>query len=272
MIGDHKQLSTITLQDENKSKVDDKSLNSIELDDCRESLFERLFRICQREGWTQAYDTLTYHGRMHKDIASFINLHFYNGILQEATDRQVAPLTYGLLDKNDKYESLIASKRLHFIPIREIDNTNLSDKTNVSEANTVVDLSKALLNIYRTNNLDFDPEKTLGIITPYRNQIALIKHQLDATGIPELQNIMVDTVERYQGSQRDVIILSFCFNRPYQLNYFCNMNREGTVDRKLNVALTRAREQMIMVGNDCILSQNPIYRKLLDTISDNQKR
>lgn len=78
---------------------------------------------------------------------------------------------------------------------------------------------------------------------------------------------MIDTVERYQGSQRDVIILSFCFNKSYQLKNFCSMNREGTVDRKLNVALTRAREQLFLIGNDYILHQHPIYRKILQHIT-----
>lgn len=263
MIGDHKQLSTIALQDANKSKVEDEALNTIDLYDCRESLFERLFRICQKEKWEHAYDTLTYHGRMHKDIASLVNTHFYDNILQEATDRQNAPLGFELFDETDRLQSLIASNRYAFIPVRELDNTNLSDKVNEAEANVVMSLVKALLSVYRANRIVFDPQKTLGIITPYRNQIALIKHKLEQENIPHFNEIMVDTVERYQGSQRDVIILSFCFNRPYQLNYFCNMNREGTVDRKLNVALTRAREQLFVVGNDSILNQHPVYKKLL---------
>jgi hypothetical protein len=60
-----------------RSKVGSSILNDIELYDCRESLFERLFRICQKQGWTHAYDTLTYHGRMHQDIATLVNAHFY---------------------------------------------------------------------------------------------------------------------------------------------------------------------------------------------------
>jgi DNA replication ATP-dependent helicase Dna2 len=44
------------------------------------------------------------------------------------------------------------------------------------------------------------------------------------------------------------------------------MNREGTVDRKLNVALTRAREQLFLIGNTRILSQNAIYRRILEKL------
>lgn len=266
MIGDHKQLSTITLQDEYKSKVSEEKLNNIELYDCRESLFERLFRIASKNEWKHAYDTLTYHGRMHEEIASLVNATFYDNILKVATDRQSAPLRYKSFDDSDKFQSQIATKRVAFIPVRTIDDSNLSDKVNLSEADVVVSLSKVLIDLYEKNGIGFDPDKTLGIITPYRNQIALIKHKLEETGIPEFKNIMVDTVERYQGSQRDVIIVSFCFNKPYQLRYFSNMNQEGTVDRKLNVALTRAREQLFLVGNDHILDLNPIYKEILGRI------
>jgi hypothetical protein len=49
------------------------------------------------------------------------------------------------------------------------------------------------LDIYKANNLLFDPQRTLGIITPYRNQIALIRKKLEETGIAELSDIMIDT-------------------------------------------------------------------------------
>jgi len=266
MIGDHKQLSTITLQDENKSKVTDQALNEIELYDCRESLFERLFRICKKNGWDHAYDTLTYHGRMHKDIAELVNTNFYDNLLKTATERQDLPLQYAYYNTVDKFQSIIANNRIAFFPVRVTDYSNNSDKINKQEADIVVSLVIAIYEAYKANNLKFDPKKTLGIIAPYRNQIALIKHKLEAIGISELNEIMVDTVERYQGSQRDIIILSFCFNKPYQLKYFCNMNRENTVDRKLNVAITRAREQLFLVGNDQILNQSKIYKDILSKI------
>lgn len=266
MIGDHKQLSTITLQHENKSRVENSSLNSIGLFDCRESLFERLFRVCENNNWSQAYDTLVYHGRMHEDIADLVNAPFYENKLRSVDLRQREALSFGSFDNNNLYQALITTRRVAFIPVREVDATKVSDKMNEREAEEVVALAKNLLDIYKANGINFDAQKTLGIITPYRNQIALIKQKLEETGIAEFNDIMVDTVERFQGSQRDVIILSFCFNRPYQMQYFCNMNREGTVDRKLNVALTRAREQLFMVGNDCLLMQNPLYRKILKSI------
>ena len=266
MIRDHNQLSTLKLKNVGQSKVETECLTDIELYDCRESLFERLFRICVKKGWTHVYDTLTFHGRMHEDIADFVNKSFYDDVLRIATDRQHFPLDYKCYNKDNRRQDLIANHRTAFSPVREVDNSNLSDKINVVEAESVVSMVENIIELYNVNDKAFDPQKTIGIITPYRNQIALIKHKLRETGLPEADKIMVDTVERFQGSQRDIIILSFCFNRPYQLNFFANMNREGTVDRKLNVALTRAREQLFLIGNDYILRQNPIYKKILESI------
>ncbi len=266
LIGDHKQLSTITLQDSCHSVVTDSALNNIGLLDCRESYFERLLRICIKNGWKHAYDMLTWQGRMHQDIAGFPNRHFYDGMLLPAKGWQTEPLHIRNLPQNHTfYHRIVASRRIGFIPNRDISTGNfyLNNKVCEGEAGIVVNLSKALIEIYKTNGISFD-NKTLGVITPYRNQIALIKKKFEQTELPELADIMVDTVERYQGSQRDVIIVSFCLNRPFQLEMFSNLNREKTVDRKLNVAITRARKQLFLVGNEDVLRENKIYNDLID--------
>ena len=123
---------------------------------------------------------------------------------------------------------------------------------------------------YENRRADFDDARTLGIITPYRSQIALIKKEIEALGIPALNRILIDTVERFQGSERDVIIYSFCVNYPYQLKFLSNLTEEEGVliDRKLNVALTRARKQMFITGVPELLKRNPLYKSLLNLIEN----
>ena len=72
---------------------------------------------------------------------------------------------------------------------------------------------------------------------------------------------------RYQGSQRDVIIYSFTIQSRYQLDFLtsnCFEEDGKVIDRKLNVALTRARKQLIVTGNESILRQNELFKALID--------
>ena len=188
---------------------------------------------------------LTCQGRMHPDVARFANNAFYEGKLEPV----------GLPHQLDKIE-----QRTKFFVSTPESSTN-SHKINHSEATIAAQIAAV---IYRQSE-NFDTQHTLGIITPYRSQIALIRSELAKLFIPALNDITIDTVERYQGSERDVIIYSFCVNRSWQLDQLCNLTEDNghLIDRKLNVALTRARKQLLMIGCQQVLSQNPIYAKLI---------
>ena len=145
---------------------------------------------------------------------------------------------------------------------------NVSDKINANEAAIVVDL---LRRIHRFYGERFDAKKTVGVIVPYRNQIAMVRKGIEKLGIPELEKISIDTVERYQGSQRDVIIYSFTIQNIWQLDFLAGNSfvEDGAIiDRKLNVAITRARKQMIMTGNPEILRNNQIFSELMNYVKE----
>lgn len=277
LIGDHKQLPAIVLQDPESSKSNNETLEGIGLENRKNSLFERLYQRCEDNGWEFAIDKLTYQGRMHQDIALFPNHSFYDSELKQAFDipnlsetakkelsRQIKPIGLKSPSKGNLTD-LLSKKRIIFFPSK-IDEEKHFRKSNDWEADLVVKIVEELKRLYSYNNKGFDNKKTIGIIAPFRNQIARIKQKLEEAQIPNFEDITVDTVERYQGSQRDIIIFSFAINNPYQLNGIVNLNDDGTVDRKLNVALTRAREQLILIGNDSFLSNNLVYFKLIEFI------
>lgn len=266
MIGDHNQLSTIVLQDKAFSTINETSLKAIGFTDCRDSLFERLLRRCQSQGWDHAYAQLSRQGRMHQEIAAFPATHFYSGQLFPALEWQSEEWK-GECPSDCLLEQWVAGKRTAFFSTEMICGPSPSDKTNETEAALIVALLSAIRNVYAHNGMTFKG-KDVGIIAPYRNQIALIKNKLDLVDIPDKDEVMIDTVERYQGSQRDVILISFCVNKPYQMEFLCNPGHDGTVDRKLNVAITRARKQLFMVGNAAVLRRSPIYSTLIDHYSE----
>ena len=251
LIGDHKQLPAVVLQSKDESEVFDERLREIGLFNLKDSLFERLYRFHLSKEDSPMLDMLCRQGRMHPGVASFPNQAFYGGKLQPVgLPHQLENIPVPIL----------------FIPA-ERDTGTLSGKTNQHEARIVADWA---VRIWNETAETFDANRTLGIITPYRSQIALIRRELQAKGIPALMDISVDTVERYQGSERDVIIYSFCVNHLYQLRFLANLTEENGVqiDRKLNVALTRARKRMIMVGVPKLLKQNTIYSRLIDSLQE----
>ena len=249
LIGDHKQLPAVVLQQKEDSEIHDEGLRRIGLHNLKDSLFERLYRNHLSEEDSPVWDILCRQGRMHPGVAAFPNQAFYGGKLEPV----------GLPHQQEKVDVPVL-----FVPsVRDTDS--LSGKTNVHEARLVADWAER---IYWEVSENFNPNRTLGIITPYRSQIALIRKELQKKGIPALLDVSVDTVERYQGSEREVVIYSFCVNNKYQLKFLSNITEENGVqiDRKLNVALTRARKRIIIMGVPDILREHPIYHRLLSAI------
>lgn len=254
MIGDHKQLPAVVQQRPRESEVRDKELNAIGLTDCRNSLFERLLRAyCHDPRFCYM---LTRQGRMHPDIARFPNIAFYGGLLV------AVPLPHQL--------AASPSPRVQFVDVSPFPDSP-SDKVNLAEAEAVVD---RLLSIWQDTRETFIPADTVGVIVPYRNQISAIRTLL-AERLGDLQHpllsITIDTVERYQGSQRNYIIYAFTVSRRYQLRFLTEttFHEDGmTIDRKLNVVMTRALDYLVLIGNSSLLSLCPLYRNLLQYIAD----
>ncbi len=258
LVGDHKQLPAVVQQPDDVP----------ELSSCRQSLFERLLRVEREAGRTAFTAILQRQGRMHPDIAAFPNEMFYaeEQLLPVPLPHQEEPQLDYQQPSADALDDLLKQQRVIFLASDTISSglTSPSDKVNPSEAKMVAGL---LCRLYRQYGADrFDSAHSVGVIVPYRNQIAMIRREIEVLGIPALMDISIDTVERYQGSQRDVIIYSFTIQHPYQLDFLtanCFESEGKVIDRKLNVAMTRARKQLLMTGNVAVLSQNPLFAELI---------
>ena len=261
LIGDHRQLPAVVSQSSLKSQVQDESMISMGFTDLRMSLFERLYFQCQRSNWDHAVGILNTQGRMHEVLMRFPNKYFYQEKL--STLPKVERLNRPLALASDTLESEILSKeRFIFVPTH-VDKA-FNWKTNSSEAKIVVKLIGLMFKRIELLKQEFTSD-TIGVITPYRAQIALIKQELENSDLKSYMSmITVDTVERYQGGARDNIIISLCTNRMSQLNSLVSLSQDG-IDRKLNVAMTRAREQLIILGNKNVLETNQTYLALMDS-------
>jgi hypothetical protein len=272
LIGDHRQLPAVVAQEPEASaiaeEVSDLLRTELGLSNMRNSYFERLFKKAEAH-WPHAHGTLADHYRMHTELVALVNDDFYEGLLRcplpwqhEALNRAAWPTP------TDALTQKLHDQRLIFVPTRR-QPEDLSMKESSQEADLAARTAAYMVQGYGP---DFNPETTLGIIASYRNQAALIRARLavlaEELALPALTQVSVDTVERYQGSQRDVIVVSFCCHQEHQLELMVSPNEEGTVDRKLNVALTRARQQLVLLGNEEILCRAPHHAALLARVRD----
>lgn len=271
LVGDHKQLPAV-VQQQGEANVEETSsvLENIHLSSCANSLFERLILNERAAGRTDFIGTLHKQGRMHPDIADFANRKFY-----AKEQLECVPLAHQLEtelsyneESEDALDNTLKAHRMIFIPSMPCKQLNISEKVNTDEARIIADLLRRL---FRQMSKNFDPQKSVGVIVPYRNQIAMIRKEIERLEIPALEGISIDTVERYQGSQRDVILYSFTIQSRYQLDFLTanTFYEEGQpIDRKLNVAITRARKQLILTGNESTLRQNQLFAELIDYIKE----
>lgn len=257
LIGDHKQLPAVVSQKPETCIVDEShGLSQTGLRDRSMSLFERVFIKCRDENWEHAYGILNEQGRMHRHILNFVSPMFYENQLTifDSLDRLHNPPS---LKGFDSLSEFLIKNRMIFVDTPT--DEKITRKVNRIEAKLVAIICNYWKEIYAHNQIAFEQD-SLGVITPFRSQIAVIKKLLNGD---DDEKISVDTVERYQGGARERIIISIAVSKAQMLQNISNISDEG-IDRKLNVALTRARENVIIFGTEEVLRKNNNYRALID--------
>lgn len=240
LIGDHCQLPAVVTQRPDALVVRGKSFEELCMSTLGMSAFERLIRCAAKRGDQTSTAVLTTQGRMHQDIMDFVSRTFYAGKLKILSDWQCSsePLPW----------SEILPNRTGFLPVESPE-----DQAG-AEARVLVHLATAI----HSHAAASGQEPTIGIITPFRVQNNAILAMLPT----ELAGVVsVDTVERFQGSERDVILYGTCVQEPAELDSIISQTDVNgvVIDRKLNVAMTRARHQFVLVGAPSVLCYSPAY-------------
>ncbi|MBN1774050.1 MAG: AAA family ATPase [Deltaproteobacteria bacterium] len=239
LVGDPRQLSCVepSAREWPPDPPPDPTLAAAGVGPLDRSLHERL---CA----TRPSAMLREQHRMHERIMALPNRTYYGGALEAAPEARTRLLELDLPGDPNRPAWLDAAARPDE-PLVLVDVPDGADgRRNEREAARVAEAAALL----RRSGLA--PER-LGVVTPYRAQVALIRRLLASE--PELAAIPVDTVERFQGDERDAILVSLVGARP--TGHLAHPNR-------LNVTLTRARSKLVVFGDAAGLSADPVLAEL----------
>lgn len=196
--------------------------------------------------------------RMHEDIMGFSSVWFYNNELRAVPEVK----NRGIL----AYDTPLVWYNTDECDFKEDQQAESLSKINKEEAHLLIDrLHEYIDKIGRERVLD--EQIDFGLISPYKAQIQYIRSLVkrDVFFRPYRKLITVHTVDGFQGQERDVIMISLV-----------RSNQEGKIGflqdlRRMNVAITRARMKLIILGNASTLTKHEFYRQLYEYIKEKGK-
>ncbi len=182
--------------------------------------------------------------RMNKIIMNFSNHRFYEGKLKA--------------HENNEYHSLVEGEAvLEYIDtagcgFEETVDPEYFSKKNEDELNIVHE------HIIQLNQKIPQLKKfSFGIISPYKDQVRLAREKLDLSFIDEELDLTIDTIDSFQGQERDIIYISMVrSNSKSEIGFLSDY-------RRMNVALTRARKKLVIIGDSATIGADPFYNDFL---------
>ncbi len=192
--------------------------------------------------------------RMHEDIMKFSSQWFYNGELEAAPEVRCR----GILDWDSPISWIDTSDR----DFKEEFVGETFGRINKDEANLLLQELKSYLTRIGSNRI-LEERIDFGIISPYKAQVQYLRNKIkaDASLKPYRGLLTVNTVDGFQGQERDVIFISLVrANEDGQIGFLNDL-------RRMNVAITRARMKLVILGEAATLSHHSFYRKLMEYIS-----
>lgn len=193
--------------------------------------------------------------RMHEEIMKFPSQWFYNGELEAAPEVRYR----GILDWDTP---------IHWIDTSEMDFKEefvgeTFGRINKAEADLLLSELKIYINRISGNRI-LEEKIDFGIISPYKAQVQYLRSKIkaDASLKPYRSLFTVNTVDGFQGQERDVIFISLVrTNEEGQIGFLNDL-------RRMNVAITRARMKLVILGEAETLKHHGFYRRLLEFIQN----
>ena len=229
-------LAALTLADRFVLVGDDEQLPPVVQaeSDLQESLFERL-----HEEYPGASTLLERQYRMAQHIQSFPSREFYDGQLRPATGEVAARSVGDLPTVSSDLLPAHLQNRVAFVD----PDSHADGNTNPREADEVAAIVASYLDAGVAPG-------DVGVIAPYRAQVATIRARVS-------DDITVDTVDRFQGSSKEVIVVSFVATGSLDSPIFEDY-------RRVNVALTRAKRALVLVGDSAALATDDTYSRMVE--------
>lgn len=200
------------------------------------------------EGLTESFMLQTQY-RMHPAILGFSNHEFYQGLLQ--TDSSVG-------DRSD----LIDDEPLVYIDTSGcgFDEELNPESRSRSNRQEYFILREHILSMAAS----FD-NRSIGIISPYKEQVRLIRQEIEEDEVLKTIDIEVNSIDGFQGQEKDVIYISLVrSNDSGEIGFLKDY-------RRLNVAMTRAKYKLVVIGDMATLGVDPVYLRMSEHIEKNGK-
>lgn len=264
LVGDHRQLPPMyefsKLRDDDFEGLDDSIINK-EINKEFTALYEECFFKTLFEKIPDSYKTmLVQQYRCHEHIMHVFN-HFYKGELKLGFAGQNNNKRHNVKLLSNGRNIIEPDKHIYFVDCKQ-NETHEADSTsmyNTGEARVVAELIKKL-NTYFKSHPDYE-KLSIGVICTYGDQARKVKELLKSEKVKtdafktDVEKMIVSTVDDFQGDERDIIILSTVRNPE-------NPKRSDPgfilAYQRINVALSRARRMLIMVGNRKYLEEKGV--------------
>ena len=207
----------------------------------------------------EAVSLLKVQYRMNEEIMRFASDWFYGGNLQAAPEVKYR----GILD----YDTPMMWINTEGIDSQEEFVCETFGRINKTEALLTIEQLQTYITRIGKHRI-LDERIDFGIISPYKAQVQYLRQLLRRNPFfkPFLHLISINTVDGFQGQERDVIVISLVrANNEGQIGFLNDL-------RRMNVAITRARMKLIILGDAATLTHHPFYKKLYNHIVENSNK